>query len=176
MIERIVSGGQTGADRGGLDAAIETGVPHMGYCPRDRRAENGRIPDRYELISTRSPGYRTRTAMNVRVSDATLAFVVGPETPGTRLTREICARKPFLLIDLDATDEGSAVVEILRWLAWNRVRILNIAGSRESRAPGIQDRVRRVVTRVITEQRIRQNEETRGEDLTQETGLDTLVE
>ncbi|MCH7226767.1 YpsA SLOG family protein [Haloferula sp. A504] len=69
MIERIVSGGQTGADRAGLDAAIAAGLPHGGWCPRGRKAEDGPLPKRYLLTETKSASYLTRTEWNARDSD-----------------------------------------------------------------------------------------------------------
>jgi len=52
MIEQVVSGGQTGADRAGLDAAMALGIPVGGWCPRGRRAEDGPIPAIYPLTET----------------------------------------------------------------------------------------------------------------------------
>ena len=72
--ERIVSGGQTGADRAALDWAIERGIPHGGWCPRGRRAEDGRIDRRYALRETPAHDYQQRTRWNVRDSDGTLIF------------------------------------------------------------------------------------------------------
>ena len=69
---KIISGGQTGVDRGALDAAIELEIPHGGWCPQGRTAEDGRISDRYELRETDSPDYPVRTERNVLDSDATL--------------------------------------------------------------------------------------------------------
>ena len=64
MIERIGSGGQTGADRAGLDVAIAAGIPNGGWCPKGRKAEDGPIPDRYNLTETKSASYLTRTEWN----------------------------------------------------------------------------------------------------------------
>jgi hypothetical protein len=74
---KIISGGQTGVDRAALDAAIELGIPHGGHCPRGRRAEDGRIPDRYQLTETDSAQYRVRTERNVLDADATLILCRG---------------------------------------------------------------------------------------------------
>jgi hypothetical protein len=67
--KRIVSGGQTGADRAALEWAIEYQVPHGGWCPKGRKAENGRIPDRFNLPETPSSDYLQRNEWNVRDSD-----------------------------------------------------------------------------------------------------------
>ena len=73
-IIKIVSGGQTGADRGGLDASIHCELPHGGWCPKGRKAEDGRIPDKYQLVEMSTSDYLSRTEANVVDSDATVVF------------------------------------------------------------------------------------------------------
>ena len=139
MIERIVAGGQTGVDRGGLDAGLETGVPIGGWCPLGRRAEDGKIPERYPLEETPSHDYRERTEWNVRDSDGTLILARGQRlTGGTALTADLAKRyeKPLHVVDL-WTQEGPGPV--IAWLEENRIATLNVAGPRESQQPGIHD-------------------------------------
>jgi len=134
---RIVSGGQTGVDRGALDAAIELGIPHGGWCPRGRLAEDGRIPDRYELTETVSPDYAVRTEQNVLEADATLILCRGPISGGTALTQRLAEAhgKPCRVVDLS---EAVDLAGIRGWLDEHAVAILNVAGPRESQSPGIQ--------------------------------------
>jgi putative molybdenum carrier protein len=133
---RVVSGGQTGVDRGALDAAIAAGIPHGGWCPRGRRAEDGVVPDRYALREHTSAAYAARTEANVVDSDATLVLRRGRLAGGTALTRTLARRhgKPLLVVDL-ATDPDAPAVR--RWIDAHRVDVLNVAGPRESEAPGI---------------------------------------
>jgi hypothetical protein len=133
---KIISGGQTGVDRGALDAAIELAMPHGGWCPRGRIAEDGRIPERYQLIETDSPDYPSRTERNVVGSDATLILFRGRIAGGTELTLRLTEehRRPRLAIDLDAPVDPAGV---RRWLAEQRLEVLNVAGPRESQSPGI---------------------------------------
>ena len=70
MLGKVISGGQTGVDRAGLDAAMAAGIPVGGYCPKGRRAEDGRILERYPLTELKLEDYRERTAMNIMESDA----------------------------------------------------------------------------------------------------------
>src|ERR1700754_3171011 len=89
----IISGGQTGADRAALDFALALGISHGGWCPRQRRAEDGVIPDQYLLSETPSSHYSQRTEWNVRDSDATVVFSIRSGlTGGTRLTFELARR------------------------------------------------------------------------------------
>ena len=94
MVEKIVSGAQTGADRGALDAALSRGFPIGGWVPAGRRAEDGEVPARYMdagMVETRSPGYLVRTELNAKDSDATLILtftVEGAITGGTKRTAE----------------------------------------------------------------------------------------
>src|SRR5210317_1948565 len=80
---RIVSGGQTGVDRGALDAALTLGRVCGGWCPEGRLADDGPIPARYPLQELPGGGYRARTRRNVRDSDATLIVTFGAPTGGT---------------------------------------------------------------------------------------------
>ncbi|MCE5266403.1 MAG: putative molybdenum carrier protein [Planctomycetaceae bacterium] len=133
---RIISGGQTGVDRAALDAAMELGIAHGGWCPLGRLAEDGRIPDRYQLTETDSPVYAVRTERNVVESDATLILYRGRISGGTKLTLQLARRhsKPHLKVDLDAAPEP---VDVCRWLAEYHIETLNVAGPRESQSPGI---------------------------------------
>jgi predicted Rossmann-fold nucleotide-binding protein len=139
MLEKIISGGQTGVDRAALDAALELGLPCGGWCPQGRRAEDGKIPDRYPLQETSSPAYPLRTEMNVEDSDATLILTWGSPVGGTLLTLKLARKhhKPYLLMDLA---QGGNASEVLDWVRKNNVHILNIAGPREGEAPGIYAR------------------------------------
>lgn len=135
-LKKIVSGGQTGADRAGLDAAIETGLPVGGYCPKGRLAEDGTVPDIYPLVELTKGGYSARTEKNVIESDGTLILNVGKVTGGTKLTLE-CARKhnkPCLVVQLDNTMKADSA---RHWIASNNIGVLNVAGPRESKCPGL---------------------------------------
>ena len=147
-VQRIVSGGQTGADRGGLDAAIQLGIPHGGWCPLDRLAEDGNIPARYQLDETESAEYPVRTECNVVDSDATLILFRQRVHGGTQLTERLAVKhaKPHLLVDLSSPQ---SLPEIREWLIENNVRILNIAGPRDSSSPGIGEEVRNFLIQLL---------------------------
>ena len=136
VIGRIVSGGQTGVDRAALDVAREVGIPSGGWCPRGRLAEDGPIDARYPLDETPSPDYTQRTRWNVRDSDGTLVLTRASPRGGTAFTLR-CARRlhrPVLVIDLSLPSEPAALRE---WAEARAVGTLNVAGPRESTAPGI---------------------------------------
>lgn len=137
-IGAIVSGGQTGVDRAALDAALEQGIACGGWCPRGRRAEDGPIAPRYPLRETPSASYPQRTEWNVRDSDGTLLLHRGRVDRGSALTARLARRyrRPLLALDLRAP---GAAEEVLAWLAREGVRVLNVAGPREERSPGIHD-------------------------------------
>lgn len=148
VIEKIVSGGQTGVDRAALDAAMSLGIPVGGWCPRGRRSEDGRIPDEYPLQETKASNYTYRTELNVRDSDGTLIVSGGPLTGGTALTRSLARRlgNPVFVIDL-RNDPSPDVADA--WLATHSVQTLNVAGPRESQQPGIYQQVFEFLTQLL---------------------------
>jgi hypothetical protein len=148
----IVSGGQTGADRAALDFAIRASLPHAGWCPRGRLAEDGPLEARYELRETPTPHYAERTAWNVRDSDATVLFTLKPELAGgTRLTGEVAASQGKPLLHLCAAEAGplEAAVTLRQFLAEHKVARLNVAGPRASQESEITAYVDAVLSAAI---------------------------
>jgi hypothetical protein len=152
MVERIISGGQTGADRGALDAAIDLGIPHGGFCPKGRRAEDGTIPEHYNLEETESPDDADRTRKNVETADATVVFARGRPNGGSALTVRLAegAHKPVLALDRNAQSSFGACLMLDEFLARFKPRVLNVAGTRESKAPGLALDVREIMRRVLS--------------------------
>lgn len=139
-LEKIVSGGQTGADRAGLDWAIVNGLPHGGWCPKGRRAEDGPISARYELTETADSRYHIRTRLNVEDSDGTAIFGLAAElSGGSALTREFAEQhqKPWIHISQSATND--AAMALRRFLIENSIHTLNIAGPRATSEYGIAE-------------------------------------
>lgn len=140
---QIISGGQSGADRAALDAAIRLGIRHGGWLPRGRKAEDGPLPVRYRLRETDSDSYRQRTEKNIIVSDGTLILSFGPLTGGSALTESLALRhgRPCLTIDLQEVPQADAVAAVENWLQRYGIRTLNVAGPRASSEPRIYDAV-----------------------------------
>jgi hypothetical protein len=147
-LRRIVSGGQTGVDRAALDAALAADFPCGGWCPRGRKAEDGPIPARYPLRETSSDVTIERTRRNAEESDATLILTLGRTDRGTRATARHLdvIGKPHLAIDPGREPDPARV---MRWLVEGGVGTLNLAGPRESRAPGIQAAARAYLDRLL---------------------------
>ncbi|MBS0317690.1 MAG: putative molybdenum carrier protein [Proteobacteria bacterium] len=136
--QHIISGGQTGADRGALDFAIGHGYTHGGWAPRGRIAEDGIIPARYQLTELEG-GYRRRTRRNVEDSDATLIVNLGELSGGTLATRVFAekADKPCLVVQVDSGIAEDLAASVAAWLRRHDVKTLNVAGPRESKRPGV---------------------------------------
>ncbi|MFT5523824.1 MAG: hypothetical protein ACI9HK_001772 [Pirellulaceae bacterium] len=145
---QIVSGGQTGVDRAALDAAIETDIPHGGWCPKGRLAEDGPIEPHYALQETKSAKYPARTEQNVIDSCGTLILYTRRLQGGTLLTQRLAKKhnKPLLLVNF--ADHISELV-IREWINANDVHVLNIAGSRESTSPGIFHKAKAALLRIL---------------------------
>jgi Circularly permutated YpsA SLOG family len=108
---KIISGAQSGVDRGALDAALELGIECGGWCPAGRLAEDGTIPKRYPVQEMPTAEYAPRTAQNVTDADGTLIIANGELTGGTRETLEFCRqiRKPHLVIDVGRLSSDEAI-------------------------------------------------------------------
>lgn len=135
MIEKIISGGQTGADQAALDAAITLGIPHGGWIPKGRITENGPLPDKYDLIEMPTVSYPERTKKNIREADGTLILSYGRLTGGSEYTREWALKysKPMLHIDLFTITPFDATVMINDWIVEHDIKVMNVAGPRASK-------------------------------------------
>lgn len=151
-ITKIISGGQAGADRAGLDVAIALKVPHGGWCPKGRKALDGPLDAKYQLTETPSKDYPQRTEWNVRDSDGTIIFTLSETLSGGSLKTEHFAKKhkkPSLHINQATIDPARAVRD---FISQHSISILNIAGSRESKEPGLYDWTRRILETALVDQ------------------------
>jgi hypothetical protein len=140
MLEKIVSGGQTGADRAAWDVALERGLRIGGWVPRGRLAEDGPIPDRYAgVLEADSADPAVRTVRNVRDSDATLVVSHGPLAGGSLLAFAEAARRgiPVLHLDRAVLSREDAAERLRGWLRLVDPCVLNVAGPRASHDPAI---------------------------------------
>jgi len=137
LIRKVISGGQAGVDRAGLDAAFNAGFPIGGSCPRGRLAEDGTIPEKYPMTEMNTPKLHSRTERNVQDADGTLILNKGKLTKGTRLTHQYAVKhdKPSLVVQLDAA-EIIKPEDVVRWVEGQHISTLNVAGPRESKCPG----------------------------------------
>lgn len=151
MVKKVISGGQTGVDRAGLDAAAGNGIPIGGYCPKGRLAEDGVIPEKYPMIEVDSPDHSIRTEKNVIESDGTLILNKGVLSEGTLLTNNLTVKhgKPTLVVQLDA-EQIIKPEQVIRWLDGQHIKVLNIAGPRESKfSDGIYVEAREYLDRLF---------------------------
>lgn len=150
-ISKIISGGQTGADRAALDFAIQSGIPHGGWCPLGRTAEDGIIPDQYQLQEMSQGGYRQRTRQNIMDSDGSLILNTGVLDVGTFATVAFAKqlKKPYLLIDFDDPDVDAEITQTKLWIEDHSIEILNIAGPRESKRPGIYEKTQSFLNMIL---------------------------
>ena len=139
MLTKIISGGQTGADQGALDAAIKLGIPYGGWIPKGRKTQEGPLPEKYQLIEMPTADYAKRTMKNVVESDGTLILSHGDLTGGSKFTEEHAKtmERPCLVIDFNQTNMFQAAMKAADWIRKSGIRILNVAGPRASHDPKI---------------------------------------
>jgi hypothetical protein len=135
---KIISGGQTGVDQGALDFALDHHFICGGYCPEGRKSELGVIPFKYPVIEIESEEYIDRTRKNVIESDGSLIIKDQDEMgEGTEDTIRFCIQfsKPYLIINADST--LNAGYQFRRWIVENKIKVLNIAGNKQSESTDI---------------------------------------
>lgn len=150
MLKKIISGGQTGADRGALDAAIKLGISHGGWIPKGRKTEAGPLPDKYQLTEMKTVSYAARTERNIIDSDGTLILSHGSLRGGSALTLRLAAKhgRPCLHMDLSMTPKFQAALKISQWLSDHGIRVLNVAGPRASHDSAIYEDTFQVIESV----------------------------
>ena len=159
---KIVSGGQTGVDRGALEAAIALGLDFGGWAPHGWIAEDGTIPAQFQAKMQEHPSmggkakdYRERTKANVRDSHATLILVDSlPLSGGTKLTEDtaVAMMKSHKVIAMAAANAKEDALNWLRQLlGMSSALVLNVAGPRESKALGIQARAKAFLEALLRE-------------------------
>jgi|LNFM01.1.fsa_nt_gb hypothetical protein len=148
-LRKVVSGGQTGADQAGLRAAKAAGIETGGWAPKGWETEEGPASwlGEYGLTECPKEGYPARTDANARDSDATLWFG-SSDSSGYRATIRGCRRhkKPYLLVEEGITRPS----EVRAWLEAHQVETLNVAGNRESKNPGLGERVETFLARLFS--------------------------
>lgn len=150
MLNKIISGGQSGADRAALDAALDNSFPAGGFCPAGRLAEDGPIDEHYPLEEI-AGGYRHRTRRNVEASEGTVIFYHSELQGGSALTERFCQKlgKPCLLVDMEQMSPEQAEAALNQFISTHRVVTLNVAGPRASSCPSVHAFVYAVIARLI---------------------------
>jgi hypothetical protein len=145
---KIISGGQTGADRAALDFALENSIPCGGFCPKGRKAEDGTIPAKYPLSETESDQYDERTQLNIENTDGTLIIYQDKFDLGTELTLGLCNKigKPVILVK---SDDEETIQIIQTWIKINKIKVLNVAGPRISNDPGVFDLTIKILRKIF---------------------------
>lgn len=151
MLNKIISGGQTGVDRAALDAALAASFPCGGWCPEDRRAEDGTVSERYRLTPVASGGYAERTRKNALEADGTAIIYFGALEGGTELAAFVCMQhsRPYKLIDGDEVSVERAIRLLSQFVRERQLGVLNVAGPRASSRPQAYAYTRAVIAGLL---------------------------
>ena len=151
FLDKIVSGGQTGADRAALDFAVKFNIPHGGWITKGRRTESGPLPDFYKLKEMDTRDYPARTRQNILDSDGTVIIARGPLTGGSSLTYEVARKtgKWVCRINLLEQDIFEAALILHAFILDQGIRVLNVAGPRASHDPDIYYDVKSILSAVL---------------------------
>lgn len=158
MIEKIICGFQTGADRASADCAIALGIPYGGYVTKGKRSEDGKVPDKYTCTELDTWDYPTRTKRNIQESDATVLITIEGLTGGSKLTKSLAGslKRPLLHLDMDKLGLNVAADKLKEFIDLNpSIEVLNVAGSRASKSEGFQELAFNVLMKALgTEKKV----------------------
>jgi len=152
-LEKIISGGQTGADRAALDFAIDHDIPYGGWVPKGRKTEDGTLPLKYHLREMPTGDYSQRTLQNVLDSDGTAIISHGFLTGGSALTREFAIqhKKHWIHIDMKELSLPEAAGVFSSWLKEKEIKVLNVAGPKTGKDPKIYQAVLLLLQKTMVE-------------------------
>ncbi|MBF0201690.1 MAG: putative molybdenum carrier protein [Desulfamplus sp.] len=144
---KIISGGQTGADRAALDTAMKFNLEYGGWVPAGRLAEDGTVPLKYRLNEMPTSRYSDRTVQNVKDAHGTLIISHGPLSGGSLFTRRSAEKLnlPWCHLDILTMDEFEGALVLHEFVLDNGIEILNVAGPRASQDPFIYRAVKTVL-------------------------------
>lgn len=154
MLEKIISGGQSGADIAGVDLAIACKIPYGGTLPAGRKCETGIVPNKYTEFTESKLDYADRTKKNVQDSDGTIVFTKGKPTGGSAFTVKYAKQcgKPCFVFDVNPmTLIVPSHVLVAGFIRDNNIKVLNVAGSRESKCPDMYHDVFDIMLKVVAE-------------------------
>lgn len=151
MLEKIIAGSETGAERAALDAALNLGFPRGGCLFKGRITESGRLDIKYKLHEMATTDYPKRTVQNVIDSDGTVIFQNGELTGGLNYTEKMADKhhKPFIYFDLNETLEFQVASILYSWVVQHEIKVLNVAGSNAIKDPRIYDKVLMIIESVL---------------------------
>jgi len=140
MLRKIISGGQTGADMGGLDAAKQFGFETGGMAPKGYLTEKGKTPmlAEYGLIESEKSDYVPRTYDNAKNGDGTIRIAHDFNSAGELCTLKAINQynKPYIDVNVHNPPDHEVVAQ---WIIDNKIEVLNVAGNRESKVKGIHE-------------------------------------
>jgi hypothetical protein len=150
-LQKIISGGQTGADQGALDAAIAAGVAHGGWIPKGCKTEDGPLPGKYRLKVTGTASLPKAAEKNVLDAHGALVITRGKLNGYSELTRQLAKMHGFPCFQIDIAQDlpAEAARKAKAWVGRNKIRVLHVAGPQESKSPGIHDIAFDIVSKII---------------------------
>lgn len=160
MLDKVISGGQIGADIAGLSAAKRLGIATGGTAPKGWMTLKGPQEQAlrfYGLVECSEKGYPARTMRNVRNSDATIRIALDFNTPGEACTLRYITKykKPYFDVRLDPIGYEDYQFtplsqELAHWIISNGFNVINIAGNAKSYIePSVEHYLNSVFFRVL---------------------------
>ena len=147
MLKKIISGGQIGAERAALDAAIKLNIPHGGWTYEGRKTDDGPLLEKYKLQEISNTSFSKRIEKNILDSGGTVIFTHGKLTIGLKMTEALATthKRPCLHIDLNETPLYVAASTIRAWMIKHGTEIVYFTGLKIGKDSHIYSEVVKII-------------------------------
>ena len=147
MIKKIISGGQAGAEKAALDAALKLGIPHSGWAYKGGKTDEGPLPKQYRVQETSNKSFSNRIKMNVLDAAGVVTFSYGKLPIGLKIVRELASNhnRPYLHIDLSESSFNIAAATVRAWMIKNDIEVIYVTGQKPLKGSDIHSEVVKVI-------------------------------
>jgi hypothetical protein len=147
MFKKIISGGQPGAEKAALDAALKLGVPHSGWAYKGRKTEEGHLPEQYKVKETIDKSFSSRIEKNVLDAAGVVIFSYGKLIIGLKMVEELASKhkRPCLHVDLNESPRNIAAATIRAWMTKNETEVVYFTGQKPVEDSDIYSEVIRII-------------------------------
>ena len=152
MIKKIITCGQTEADRAALDIAIKLRIPHGGCTPKGQITKTDKLPEKYMLKEMPTDNYSECIKQNVIDSVGTLIISYGSLSGDLDYARKMALRhkRQILSVDFNQMDVAKGALLLNDWIHLYRIDVLHVIGPDAEVNPNVRNQTKHIIEGALT--------------------------